>query len=110
MQKESIFGTSRFSLALAMWSVLYSCQLGSWKKAQWNPSTIFVTGSNSACRGPSTATCPAGTKLTGGGHTFTGSCGCSEDQRFPVHSYPNNNSWISVLECSTNQAWAICAQ
>lgn len=88
---------------------ILSCQGGLWKAAgSGGVKTQYVTGPISACRGASIATCPTGKTLLSGGHMFRGSCGCSENQRFPINSYPSGNSWIVSVECAFNQAVAVC--
>lgn len=71
-------------------------------------ATQIVTGANSPCRGSSTATCPAGTTLISGGHQWVSSCGCGEEHRFLLNSYPSGNSWTTRMECSVHKAYAIC--
>lgn len=78
--------------------------------AQAALTTQVVTGPNSACRGSSTATCPADTVLISGGHQWVSSCGCGEEHRFLLNSYPSGNSWRTTMECSVHRAYAVCAK
>ncbi len=82
-----------------------------WKNASGGGlTTMVVTGPVSACRGASTASCPAGYTVISGGHSFVSSCGCSENHRFPVVSMPSGNAWVSWTECATSRTYAVCAQ
>ena len=68
---------------------------------------VQVTATQNTDAPPSTATCPAGTLLTGGGVTSTGNIEVRD-------SFPNGTSWevVGARETTTTasyQAWAICA-
>lgn len=85
------------------------CDGANWKAASSGAGTnIIVTGPVSACRGRSTATCPAGYYVVSGGYQFQSSCGCGEEHRFATENFPTGNSWVATIECARAMAYAIC--
>lgn len=88
---------------------LLTCKGGVWKSPSQAMQITTAYGPVSACRGTSTATCPAGTKVISGGHHWQGSCGCGEEHRFILNSAPNGTrAWSAQMECSRVMAVAIC--
>ncbi|PTH79991.1 polymer-forming cytoskeletal protein [Aeromonas veronii] len=88
---------------------LLTCKGGVWKSPSQAMQITTAYGPVSACRGTSTATCPAGTKVISGGHHWQGSCGCGEEHRFILNSAPNGTrAWSAQMECSHVMAVAIC--
>lgn len=88
---------------------LLTCKGGVWKSPSQAMQITTAYGPVSACRGTSTATCPAGTKVISGGHHWQGSCGCGEEHRFVLNSAPNGTrAWSAQMECSHVMAVAIC--
>jgi hypothetical protein len=73
-------------------------------------TTTVVTGGNSPCRGASTATCPPGYVVVGGGSAYVMSCGCDDKYRFVSVSQPvGKTGWTAIIECAVNRAYAVCA-
>ena len=88
---------------------LLTCKGGVWKSPSQAMQITTAYGPVSVCRGTSTATCPAGTKVISGGHHWQGSCGCGEEHRFIINSAPNGTrAWSAQMECSHVMAVAIC--
>lgn len=88
---------------------LLTCKGGVWKSPSQAMQITTAYGPVSACRGTSTATCPAGTKVISGGHHWQGSCGCGEEHRFILNSAPNGTrAWSAQMECSHVMAVAVC--
>ncbi|MBP4081693.1 polymer-forming cytoskeletal protein [Aeromonas sp. MrichA-1] len=88
---------------------LLTCKGGVWKSPSQAMQITTAYGPVSACRGTSTATCPAGTKVISGGHHWQGSCGCGEEHRFVLNSAPNGTrAWSAQMECSHVMAVAVC--
>jgi cytoskeletal protein CcmA (bactofilin family)/type II secretory pathway pseudopilin PulG len=88
---------------------LLTCKGGVWKSPSQAMQITTAYGPVSACRGTSTATCPAGTKVISGGHHWQGSCGCGEEHRFVINSAPNGTrAWSAQMECSHVMAVAVC--
>lgn len=89
---------------------LLSCQSGVWRQQLSAPNTLEVWSGVSPCRGATVATCPAGSRVVGGGVVFAGSCGCAESHRFVTSSRPFGNGWSASIECGFSHAVALCAQ
>nr|BDT27789.1 prepilin-type N-terminal cleavage/methylation domain-containing protein [Bacteriovorax sp. HI3] len=86
------------------------CDGSVWKNSGGGAGDVtIVNGSVSSCRGVSTAYCPAGHTVVGGGYTFNASCGCPEEHRFATQNYPSSTtSWSVSMECATSTAYAVC--
>ncbi|MCB9817982.1 hypothetical protein H6787_00655 [Candidatus Nomurabacteria bacterium] len=69
----------------------------------------LVTNDNPGEVAASTATCPAGKQVVGGGYAFGGNaCGDSQ-RRFQRASQPvGDTQWMVIVECSTVRAIARC--
>lgn len=69
----------------------------------------LVTNDNPGEVAASTATCPAGKQVIGGGYAFQ-STSCGDPQRrFQRTSQPvGDNQWMVIVECSTVRAIARC--
>ena len=91
-------------------------QLGNgntWASQAGAITTTVVTAGASSCTAygcSSYVACPAGYRVTGGGHVFQGNAGCSEQYRFVIASYPAGEGWAVTMACSSAVAYAICAQ
>lgn len=71
-------------------------------------NVTYVTSARSGCQSTVSASCPAGTKILGGGGVYAGMCGCDDKYRFVTEDRPSGNTWRYRIECAYSYAYAVC--
>ena len=92
---------------------MYLRSTGKWVSQVGAVTTTTVTSDAQDCSSwincTASVNCPAGYKVSGGGHIFLGDFACAEVHRFTVNSYPIGDYWWTVtMACSYARVYAVC--
>lgn len=92
---------------------VYLRSTGQWMSQAGAIQTTVVTAAASSCTAygcSSYVACPAGYRVTGGGHSFYANQGCNEKFRFVTASIPSGEWWYISMSCAAAYVYAVCAR